>query len=259
MRKYLVLLVLVISPAQAMDHSTWGDLLKQHVDWARSGHTSVVDYEGFAHDREKLNDYLEQLSSVDQGLYEGWANQKQLAFLINAYNAFTVELILRDYPDIDSIRDIGGWFSGPWDKDLFRLLGEKRTLDELEHEMIRVWFDEPRIHFAVNCASVGCPALRPEAFTGRKLDDQLEDSTRRFLTDRQRNYLDEDDARLYVTPLFKWYDEDFSGGEVKEYLADQASLLADSEKQKSVIEEGSYRLSYTDYDWDLNTRNNIVD
>ena len=243
--------------AKAVDHQIWDRLLDRHVTWARDGHASVVNYEGFRKDRGKLDDYLNQLSSVDDSDYEAWSDHRQLAFLINAYNAFTVELILRHYPDIDSIRDIGGFFSGPWDKDFFRLLGERRTLDELEHDMIRVWFEEPRIHFAVNCASVGCPALRPEAFTGDGLERQLEESTKRFLGDRQRNHVEADEGAVHLSPIFKWYDEDFQDGNVRGYLAARATVLADTEKQKQLLREGDFNISYTEYDWELNVRDNL--
>jgi hypothetical protein len=241
----------------ALEHQSWDQLLDQHVSWSEDGHASVVNYEGFDANRGKLKDYLEQLSSVDKGAYEAWSDDRQLAFLINAYNAFTVELILRHYPDIDSIRDIGNIFSGPWDKDFFRLLGEKRTLDELEHNMIRVWFNEPRIHFAVNCASVGCPALRPEAFTGEHLEQQLADSTRRFLGDRQRNRVDASDDRVHVSPLFKWYEDDFANGDVKAYLASHASRLADTEEQRQLLKRGGFTIAHTEYDWNLNVRENL--
>ncbi len=243
--------------SQATQHDRWQQLLDRHVDWVQDGHASVVDYDGFQDNRDQLTNYLDRLSSVKRPEYENWSDQRQLAFLINAYNAFTVELILRHYPDIASIRDIGNFFSGPWDKDFFRLLGEKRTLDELEHEMIREWFDEPRIHFAVNCASVGCPALRPEAFTAEGLEQQLEDSTQRFLGDRQRNRVDLEAGKVYLSPIFKWYDEDFANGDVRAYLADHASLLADNEKQASALQKQKVKVRHTDYDWNLNSRENL--
>lgn len=255
-----LLLLLFVAPAQALDHSTWNSLLEEHVSWARDGSASVVDYGGFAEDRRALKTYLARLSDLEQSQYDKMSGDEQLAFLINAYNAFTVELILRHYPAIDSIKDIGNLFRQPWDIEFFRLLGEKRKLNELEHKMIRVWFDEPRIHFVVNCASVGCPALRPEALTGAELEQQLADSTRRFLSDDNRNRFDADEGELHVSPIFDWYEEDFeASGGVKEFLADYAEQLGDNQSERQRIREGDYDLEYTDYDWDLNIRANIVE
>lgn len=259
MRWWLLISVLLVSPLQAAETDPWTELLREHVQWTAAGHASVVDYEGFAAERERLKAYLGKLSTVERETWNHWPDDRQLAFLINAYNAFTVELILRHYPDIDSIRDIGNWFKGPWDIAFFELLGEERTLDELEHEMIREWFEEPRIHFAVNCASVGCPALRPEAFSAEKLEAQLEDSTRRFLGDRQRNYFDKSEGVLHVSPLLQWYDEDFeSAGGVKGFLGKYAQVLGDDSGTEKRIREGGYRLKYSDYDWKLNTPENTA-
>lgn len=116
------------------------------------------------------------MSRVDQLEFDQWSTRQQLAFLINAYNAWTVELILEKWPDIDSIKDLGGIFSSPWRKEFISLLGEKRSLDNIEHDLIRGSgrYQDPRIHFAVNCASIGCPALRAEAYTGAKINQQLD-------------------------------------------------------------------------------------
>ena len=184
----------------------------------------------------------------------------RLAFLINAYNAFTVELILRQTPRPDSIRDIGSIFRGPWKQRFFTLLGEERTLDELEHEMIRGNPDllDPRIHFAVNCASVGCPALRPEAYTGERLDAQLADSTRRFLSDRRRNRYDAEAGVLRVSSIFDWYQEDFedSAGGLGDYLLQYADALALPAEARRNLEAGDLPVRFLDYDWSLNTASN---
>ena len=186
-RLLLPLLLLVASPLLAFDHQRWDRLLAEHVQWQRSGVATGVDYPGFRADRAALDQYLQALSQVSGADFQRWSKDEQLAFLINAYNAFTIDLILRQDSLPDSIRDIGSFFSGPWDQRFFTLLGETRTLDEVEHEMIRgnPALMDPRIHFAVNCASVGCPALRPEAYRAETLEQQLADSTRRFLSDRQ--------------------------------------------------------------------------
>lgn len=260
MKKYLVLLVFLMSPARAVDHSGWDQLLGDHVSWVRGGSTSIVDYAGFSEDRGELKRYLARLSDVRQDEYDQMSRDEKLAFLINAYNAYTVELILRHYPEIDSIKEIGNLFKQPWDVTFFRLLGEERKLNELEHEMIRVWFDEPLIHFVVNCASVGCPALRPEALTGEKLETQMKDSTRRFLSDASRNRFNADDGDMEVSPIFNWYSEDFEAkGGVKAFLGDYAEQLGNGPKARKRIRKEDFDLDYTHYDWDLNVPANTLD
>src|ERR1700691_2046756 len=184
-------LLAAANPALAFDHSHagWDALLKRHVVVATDGSSSRADYAGFAADRHALQSYLDSLSAVSEAEYRNWTREQKLAFLINAYNAYTIDLVLTRYPDLQSIKDLGWLLKSPWKKEFFTLLGVTRSLDDLEHGLIRApgVFDEPRIHFAVNCASVGCPMLRDEAFSAARLDAQLEDGTRRFLGDRTRN------------------------------------------------------------------------
>ena len=221
---------------------------------------SAVDYDGMASDQAALDDYLARLSAVDNATFKGFSDAEKLAFLINAYNAFTVKLILKQDSRPDSIRDIGSIFSGPWSQRFFTLLGEERTLDELEHQMIRgnPALMDPRIHFAVNCASVGCPALRPEAYTGEWLDAQLADSTRRFLSDRRRNRYDAEAGVLRVSSIFDWYQEDFedSAGGLGDYLLQYADALALPAEARRNLEAGDLPVRFLDYDWSLNTASN---
>lgn len=244
--------------AAAFDHShaQWGSLLHTHVSWITGGHASVVDYDGMQGDRKTLQAYLAALSQVTQQDYDGWTRAQRLAFLINAYNAFTVELILTRYPDLESIKDLGSLIQSPWKKRFFQLLGKPRTLDELEHGMIRApgVFDDPRIHFAVNCASVGCPALRPEAFVPEKIDQQLEDGVQRFLSDRGRNRADSE--ALYVSKIFDWYGVDFAAkaGSVANWLARYADQLTADPALQRRIREAKLPVRFLDYDWRLNAR-----
>lgn len=140
--------------------------------------------------------------------FDGWPQAQRRAFLINAYNAFTVDLILTRYPKLKSIRDLGSLFSSPWKQSFFTLFGEEQSLDGIEHGLLRGApdFDDPRIHFAVNCASIGS-ALRPEAYWAEVLDAQLEDQTRRFFGDRTRNRFDATSATLYLSSILDWYAE----------------------------------------------------
>jgi hypothetical protein len=237
-------------------HAAWNGLLERHVHWVRDGVTSTVDYPALTGERRSLDAYLAQLSAVSPTEFAGWSRNQRLAFLINAYNAFTVQLILDHYP-LASIKDIGGLFSSPWKRRFIALLGQTLSLDDLEHGLIREpgVYDEPRIHFVVNCASIGCPALRPQALVAEQLEEQLEDSLRRFLSDRQRNRYDRPGNRLLVSKIFDWYGEDFArqAGSVSRYLSARTDWLSDDLADRQRIRQG-VGLGYLDYDWSLNKK-----
>ena len=242
-------------------HADWDALLRRHVVWNPAGTASSVDYRALALARAELRRVLDAFSAVERGHYERFSRDERLAFLINAYNAFTLELILTRYPELKSIRDLGSLLQSPWKRRFFRLLGEERHLDAVEHDLIRApgVFDEPRIHFAVVCASIGCPALRPEAFTAARLPVQLEDSTRRFLRDRTRNRFNARAARLEVSRIFEWYRADFEkrlrgAGSLEAYFAGQAELLSDDPREQQLIRGQRQPIASLDYDWSLNDR-----
>lgn len=240
-------------------HAAWDTLLKKYVRVSPSGAASTVRYADIKANRAQLTSYLDSLSAVAPEEYRRWTKPQQLAFLINAYNAFTVELILTRYPDLASIKDLGSVLQSPWKKTFFRLLGESRSLDDLEHELIRApgAFDDPRIHFAVVCASIGCPMLRDEAFTADRLESQLDDAQRRFLSDRSRNRFEASSGTLKVSKIFDWYRKDFELGHkgfdsLKTAFARYAALLADRADAQVRIRAGDYRLDFLPYDWTLN-------
>ena len=252
-----LLVLLPIRVFADFDHSEWDGLLKEHVTVQSGGLATQLDYDAMAANRGRLRAYLASISSVSRSTFDGWSVAAQLAFLINAYNAWTVEVVLDEYPEIDSIRDIGFLLSSAWNQDFAELFGEPISLDEIEHDIIRGWdrYQEPRIHFAVNCAAVGCPALRAEAYTGEMLEAQLEDSTRKFLADRSRNYFD--GSRLYVSSIFDWYEEDFEKGwggidSVSEFLAAYAVQLGLDEVTANDLRSGDIRIRHLRYDWSLN-------
>ena len=177
-----------------------------------------------------------------------------MAFLINAYNAFTVELILTRYPDLKSIKDLGSLLQSPWKKKFFTLLGEERHLDWIEHEQLRPRYDDPRVHAAVNCASIGCPALRDEAFTAARLEAQLDDGMRRFMGDRTRNRVA--GGKLEVSTIFKWFREDFEKGQQGFQRSKTCSRVRRAAERRARrparLRERALPLSYLDYDWSLN-------
>lgn len=240
-------------------HAAWNALLKAHVVLAASGNASALRYAGMQRDREALRAYLAALSAVSAEDYNAWTRPQQLAFLINAYNAYTVELILTRYPGVKSIKGLGSFLQSPWKKNFFRLLGTERSLDDVEHGLIRApgVFDDPRIHMAVVCASVGCPMLRNEAFVAERLDAQLDDGLRRFLSDRTRNRYDPSTRTLQVSKLFDWYRNDFEQGHrgldsLQTLFARHAEVLADTPAAQGEIVAGRARIVFLDYDWSLN-------
>lgn len=253
--------------AQSFDHShaEWTVLLKKHVAWksqagANAGATTV-SYKGFKQDRVALGAYTKTLSAVVQTDYNRWTRAQKQAFLINAYNAYTVELIVSKYPNLKSIKDLGSVVSSPWSKRLYPLLGKQRSLDDIEHVMLRGApdFNEPRIHFAVNCASIGCPALRPEAFTALNLTAQLEDQTRKFMQDRSRNRFSRNEEALYVSRIFDWYRSDFEKGHLDArtlpaFLARYAGSLGLTVAEKKALITGDLDVEFTEYDWSLNDK-----
>jgi hypothetical protein len=236
-------------------YGAWSALLKKHVRWLPDGKQSRVNYKGFAADRAALKGVLATLSSVPQATFDGWSKPQQMAFLINAYNAFTVELILTKYPDLKSIKDLGSFLQSPWKKEFFTLLGGERHLDWIEHERLRPVYKDPRVHAAVNCASIGCPALRDEAFTPGQLDSQLDDGMRRFMGDRTRNRLT--GGKVEVSSIFKWFKEDFNSGyrgykQVEDVFAAYAEQLSDQPEEQAALRAKTLPVSYLDYDWSLN-------
>lgn len=247
-------------PAHAQagfDHSyaAWDALLKKHVRWLPDGKQSRAHYKGFAADRAALKAVLDTMSAVPKATFNEWSKPQQMAFLINAYNAFTVEIILTQYPDIKSIKELGLFNRGPWKNEFFTLLGNKRHLDWIEHEQLRPIYKEPRIHAAVNCASIGCPALRDEAFTAAKLEAQLEDGMRRFMSDRTRNRVRDD--RVEVSAIFKWFKQDFSSGyrgyhQLEDMLAAYAEQLSDKPDEQAALRAKALPVRHLDYDWSLN-------
>jgi hypothetical protein len=251
-----ILLVLAALPALAQfdhSHKAWDALLKKHVVLLDGGKA----YAEMAKERAALKAYLDSLSKVPEAEFNAWSKPQRMAFLINAYNAYAVEKILTRYPDIRSIWDFGKVFGNPFKDKFFRLLGRESTLDAIEHETLRKpgAYDEVRVHFAVNCASIGCPMLREEAYVAERLDAQLEQQAVRFLSDRTRNRAA--DGRLEVSMIFNWFKVDWESGYAgirsrEQYFAKYAKLLTDDPAQQKLVAEGRASISHLDYDWTLN-------
>ena len=238
------------------EHSIYNELLQSVV--VEQGHQTAVKYRLLKEDPSLLEEYAKTIEAVSQSEFDSWNKDQQLAFLINAYNAFTLKLIIDNYPDIDSIRDLGGLiFSSPWDIKFFKLFGEKADLDHIEHDLIRGNFNEARIHFAVNCASRGCPPLATKAYIANTLDEQLDYATRLFLTDPERNRYNAKNNTLELSSIFKWYRQDFvsAAGSLPAFVA---PYITDDAEQQKKLQFGSQHglqnipVRYLDYDWSLN-------
>ena len=246
----LVLILAAPSSAQlsgsVFDHERFDRLLGEHV--TPSG---LVDYDAFAAS-DDFAAYLTSLAEVDMAPLP---QAERLALWINAYNAYTIELINRN-GERESIRNINkalGFIKakGPWKERFAEVGGHTYTLDEIEHEVIRPRFGEPRIHFALVCAAMGCPPLRQEAYTGRKLDEQLDDQARAFLQEHtDKNRIDVAARTVHLSRIFDWYRKDFPEGRdaFGRYLA---RFIPDG-PGRSLLESGDFQVAFTDYDWSLN-------
>ena len=267
MRQTLFLLILCFSlPAFSFDlsHSAFDEILDKSV--IERGAQTAVDYDYLHNNPEPLNKYLTSLEAVSKQEFDSWNRNDQMAFLINAYNAFTLKLILNNYPDIKSILDLGGLiFKSPWSIEFFKLLGKQTSLGHIEHKILRKKYNEPRIHFAVNCASIGCPALQKKAYVGEKLDAQLDNASIQFLRDPERNRFNKEKKLLEISSIFKWFEADFvKKGSLQNFIAPYISddpevvaILRDKSYNKGIgglLNRSSVHIKYLDYDWGLNKK-----
>ena len=244
----------VITP-ETVNHARFDRVLTEYVDAA-----GFVDYARLqAHADSLLRPYLQQLAETDPAALD---REARLAFWINAYNAYTIKLILDHYP-VESINDIKPGagpavpkVNSPFKLDVGEVAGEVRTLDEIEHGIIRERFDEPRIHFALVCAAVSCPRLRKEAYTGDRLNDQLDDQARTFLHDTDKNVVPAGEERVALSRIFKWFDEDFGGssGSIQRFIAPYFDGNV-----RTNLEQAGYDVSYREYDWSLNDQSRQAD
>jgi hypothetical protein len=254
--------------AQAFDHATFDTVLALYVQ------DGMVDYTALKYGRAALDRYLQQLAGVSADEFDGWPEPEQIAYLINAYNAYVLETIIDHYPiegsgffekltspgrfgiPGNSIRHIDGVF----DRILHQVAGVQMTLDEIEHAALREHYNEPRIHFALVGGTVSGPPLREEAYRGDALDAQLDGQGRRFLNDPRQNRFEIERRRVHLSKIFDWHGEDFeqfateSGYErdteidgtlnfVSRYLIDRVTEF---------LETGEYSVQFESYDWTLN-------
>lgn len=249
-------------------HKNWTQLLSDVVVLSEDKKQSRLDYQKVYAQTQQLDAYLAVLSDISKTHYDDRDHNQRLSFLINAYNAFTLKLINDNWHkfekgEAESIRDLGTSSTIPWKINFFSLFGQTHSLDDIEHEMIRTWFERPRIHVALVCAAVSCPPLRNEAFVAETLDSQLDDQMSVFLADVSRNeiLINNDKVIIELSPIFKWYAEDFEKGHngfnsIGDMLISykEALVQGDTDKKAKIdaLENAKYTIHFKDYDWKLN-------
>ena len=245
--------------AQAFDqaHTDWQAITAKHVK------EGLVNYRAVSRD-PAFKRYVTELGTVSAVELNRWSREQRLAYWINAYNAFTIQAILDHYPlkrrglkgrlyPSNSIRQI----PGVWKKLTFQAGGRKITLHDIEHEVLRKQFVEPRIHFAIVCASIGCPLLADHAFTADKLEAQLSAAESGFVSDPEKVKVDGPGKTLYLSKIFDWFSDDFPPtAETKKY-GDQAGAVAACLRhlpthQANALRGSTYSIKWLDYDWSLN-------
>lgn len=220
----------------SFDNSAFESVLRNYVS------SGKVDYKSLKENSGNLDSYLNQIAVLEKEQISDFSVNEQIALYVNAYNAYTLKSIITNYP-VRSIRDI----PSVWDKPIAVVAGEKHTLNEIEHVILRPNYSEPRLHFALNCASVGCPDLRNEPYLAKKLDAQLEEQTRLFINDDKRNYYDNKKNIFFRSSIFKWFKEDF--GDVELFI-----LKYIASDREEYFNEGRKKVKFF-YDWSLNDIN----
>ncbi len=226
----------IVNAQENIDNTIYASLLKKYIVGVR------VNYDGLKKDEKILDEYLNLLSVTD---IKSLPLNTQFAYYINVYNAFTLKLILTQYPGINSIKEIGGFFSNPWKKKFIPLQGKTVNLDYIEHQVLRPKFKDPRVHFAINCASKSCPPLRNEPYEAKQLEKQLDEQAHKFINDKKHNYFKDD--QLYLSKIFKWFKVDFNNNPslfIKQY--------ADNDLKEKLNGHSNLKIGYLEYNWALN-------
>ena len=228
MKLFILLFALCFSlNAQEIDHTIWTAYLRDHVS-----QRGQVNYKAILENSSELNTYLNEYVKIHPE--KTWSKNETLTYWINAYNAFTIKLIIDNYP-VNSINDI----SQPWDKKFIPINGNLMSLNEIEHEILRK-MDEPRIHFAINCASVSCPKLLNEAYVADRLNEQLENAAKEFINSEQNQLIS---GNIKISKIFKWFKGDFeNNSSVIDFINQYATTKIDKNE----------KVGYLEYNWSLN-------
>jgi len=217
----------------------------------------LVDYPALQVNPQGLKDFVAQLRSVSPDTYAAWSENEKIAFLINVYNAITLESIINQNPLKGSIKDI----FGVWNFNKHTVMERSLTLDNIEHDILRKDFQEPRIHAALVCAAISCPPLRQEPYTGENLDEQLDDQVRKWLSSPNGLQIDRTQNRVAISSIFDWFGKDWQTkyaiegtftGSAKERSALNFISNYVNPEDKEYLEQGNYKLNYLNYDWSLN-------
>ena len=218
-----------------VNHDIWTELLQKYVT-----DSGQVNYKGFIEEQAKMDQYLNLISDTPPG--SNWSETDKIAYWINAYNAFTVKLIMDNYP-LKSIKDIGDgmpMINSSWDIKFFKIGDVDFDLNTIEHEILRKKFEEPRIHFAINCASFSCPKLRNEAFESNRLNQQLEEQAKEFINNPDKNIINKEETKL--SKIFSWFETDFTKKTtIKTFIKQYHSAFNDQND-----------IQYIGYIWTLN-------
>jgi len=235
-----------------LSYEGYASVLQTYVD-----DEGMVDYPALQNNSQPLKDFVAQLAAVSPEAYATWTAADQIAFLINAYNAITLESIIDQEPLKESIKDI----AGVWRITTHEVMGQSVTLDNIEHDMLRKNFVEPRIHAALVCAAISCPPLRQEPYTGDELDAQLDDQVQTWLASDKGLNIDRDQKQVSLSMIFDWFGQDwepqyavesgFTGNEKQRATLNFISNYVSPEDQ-TFLAEGDYSIQYLDYDWSLN-------
>lgn len=225
------------------DYRLYASVLAHHV---KGG---LVNYAALKADPRDLTAFLDQVAGLTEKEFDGWGANEQVAFLCNVYNATTLQLILENYP-LKSIKEIGFLPHAAWRKGSVRLFGRILSLGGLENDLLRAKYPEqPGVHFILVCAARGCPPLRGEPYSGRRLQEQVDEQARAFFADTAKNRVVGVRRTVYLSPIFKWYEADFrrNGAAILDYAERYLPPEAAAE-----LKTGGFRIEYTDYDWGLN-------
>jgi len=253
---------------EPFDYGDYAEVLRIYVN-----EKGMVDYRQLKASPDKLLSHLHAVARLPRSRYQKWDDPAKIAFWINAYNGLTLKAITDNHPikasfwrsriyPKNSIRQI----PGVWDEIEFAVMGQKKTLEQIEHKILRAQFNEPRIHMALVCAAMGCPVLRDEPYSGGQLNEQFDDQARDFLSDRRKLRIDRRKNVVYLSPIFKWFGQDFvrtyapaqslgrHDGETSAVLNFVAAYL--DEVEKRYVRVGDFKVKYLDYDWSLNEQMN---
>ena len=243
--RLFILLILFSFNGFAFDHTheQFSKVLKNNTKEVEG--QVLVNYKQLKKHPEELLAYIDQIEDLSKNEFKRFSKNQKLAFWINAYNAYTLQIVIKNYP-VKSIKDIGSIFSSTWNKKFINILDKKMSLDDIEHNTIRKKFKEPRIHFAVNCASLGCASLLQEAYNHEHLNAPLDLAAKHFLNNKSKNFYNSKEKAYYLSKIFNWYGADFNA-KYKGYV---------NFVRKYIKAPKNTPVEWNDYNWELNDLKN---